>query len=185
MSTESRTPPHRCAPLDSPGGSDRWAPVPPLLWVPGMVLQSLCWHRRPRPPCLPLAIPHSLLSAPWECVINICSVPHLEPALHRGPPSLRGSESLDGPRVGSSETSLPPPLVLRHSRTRSGVLAQAAVNTLSPIWGGSYLGPWASQAGGVSRVQECRPGQLRTPSGPRAGAEEEVGSGWGRCRGQK
>lgn len=148
-----------CPPLDSPGGSGRWVPEPPLLWVPGTVLLSLCWRRRPRPPCLPPAIPRSLLRA-RECVINICSAPHLERLwartavwLRRGP-FLWGSEGLgwaggfprDQPasptRAGATNSWSA--CALTHG---SGVLAQAAVNPPPPVWGGSCLGPWASQAG--------------------------------------
>lgn len=56
----------------------------------------------------------------------------------------------------------------------SGVLAQAAVNPPPPVWGGSCLGPWASQAG------------LAGPESAGQGSSKpHQGQGWGRRRGRK
>lgn len=152
------------------------------------------WCHSPSPSCLPLAIPvPRLLSAPWECVINICGVSHLELAPGKDQclatsraPFLRGRGSRDRTssyvpsRQASHRPSNPPPwlepLIPKthaYSNAGSGVPAKAVVG---PHLGRVLSGHLGIQVG-LAVSKSAR--EAQNPREP--GAEEEEGS-WARGR---
>lgn len=125
----------------------------------------------------PLAIPAPhLLSTPWECVTNICRVPHLELATARAP-FLRASVQVSL-RL-ASPCPLPPAgnASLRNRRTLTRWLVGCWLRVCRPLFGGWFSGAsWAGLSG--SKV----PGSSEPEQswGGRGGQQ-----GWGGAGGRK